>query len=76
MSYTRKNRTTHVSLVVICFALFLCLSCDKKEVRFFAQGSGPDLIFEVVPNDSALCYISFQSEPHKLSEVNKHEYTQ
>jgi hypothetical protein len=51
------------------------LSCDKNEVYFFAQGNGPDLVFEIAPKDSALCYISFQSEPHKLSEVNKEEVT-
>jgi hypothetical protein len=60
--------------VTIVFTLF-CLSCDKKEIYFFAQGKGPDLVFEITPKDSALCYISFQSEPYKLSEVNKEEVT-
>lgn len=61
--------------MAICFTLMFCLSCNKKEVCFFAQGNGPDLVFEVTPKDSALCYISFQSAPYKLSEVNKEEVT-
>ena len=61
--------------MVICFTLLLCLSCNKKEVCYFAQGNGPDLVFEITPEDSAQCYISFQSEPHKLNEVNKEEVT-
>jgi len=61
--------------VAICFALLLCLSCNKKEVHYFAQGNGPDLVFEIAPNDSALCYISFQSVPYKLNELNKEEVT-
>jgi len=60
--------------VIIIFTLF-CLSCDKKEIYFFAQGNGPDLVFEIAPNDSALCYISFQSAPYKLNVVNKEEVT-
>lgn len=55
--------------------MLLCLSCNKKEVCYFAQGNGPDLVFEITPEDSAQCYISFQSEPHKLNEVNKEEVT-
>lgn len=58
---------------MLCFTLLLCVSCNKKEVRYFAQGNGPDLILEITPRDSALCYISFQSAPYKLNEVNKEE---
>ncbi|MBK6833034.1 MAG: hypothetical protein IPG89_01655 [Bacteroidetes bacterium] len=75
MSHIRKNKTKLVSLVVTCFTLLLCSSCNKKEVQFFAQGKGPDLVFKITPKDSALCYISFQSEPYKLSEVNKEDIT-
>lgn len=72
MNYSKKNKRLGIYSVIIIFTLF-CLSCDKKEIYFFAQGNGPDLVFEIAPNDSALCYISFQSEPHRLSEVNKEE---
>lgn len=75
LNHIRKNKRTDVSLIVICFTLLLCLSCNKKEFRYFAQGNGPDLVFEIAPNDSALCYISFQSAPNKLNGVNKEEVT-
>jgi hypothetical protein len=74
LNYTKKNKRLGIYSVTIVFTLF-CLSCDKKEIYFFAQGKGPDLVFEITPKDSALCYISFQSEPYKLSEVNKEDIT-
>lgn len=75
MNHIRKNKSAIISFVVICFTLLLCLSCNKNEVQFFTQGNGPDLVFEIAPKDTALCYISFQSAPHKLNEVNKEEVT-
>lgn len=75
MSQIGKDKSAIISFVVICFTLLLCLSCNKKEVCYFAQGNGPDLVFEITPEDSAQCYISFQSKPYKLSEVNKEEVT-
>lgn len=70
MNYSKKNRRLGINSVIIIFTLF-CLSCDKKEVYFFAQGNGPDLVFEVAPKDSAFCYLSFQSAPNKSNEVDK-----
>lgn len=71
MDVNVKRTKKYFLRIAICFSSLFYFSCKDKEVNYYANSSGPDLSFKIAGLDTALCYLSFQSAPYKLKDVNK-----